>query len=200
MKKKTKKKTTLSSYQNFLPYKLDNLDESAVVCASVCAQSLGPSKLPPQNCISHSRPPLPFSSIKKFLRNTSKPDEGRRKEGLLSKGTASRPSSPLLYSWVGQWERFNLINYRAWENCDTVANYTWDLTHDTGQGSIMCCHPGGNYLMYLVIVFHIICIMSSDFSFQSVFFFSLDTKKCPASVGNKITMKDPRQMHEMGCY
>lgn len=33
-----------SSYQNFLPYKLDNLDESAVVCASVCAQSLGPSK------------------------------------------------------------------------------------------------------------------------------------------------------------
>lgn len=45
--------------------------------------------------------------------------------------------------------------------------------------------------------------MSSDFSFQSVFFFSLDTKKgqmFPASVGNKITIKDLQQMHKMGRY
>lgn len=71
-------KKLLSSYQNFLPYKLDNLDESAVVCASVCAQSWVHLNYPPKNCISHSRPPLPFPFIKKILRNTSKPNEGRR--------------------------------------------------------------------------------------------------------------------------
>lgn len=82
------------SYQNLLPYKLDSRDESAMVRQSVCAQSLGPSKLPPKiaflTCVlpSHSLP------LRKFIETQVSPTRGEERRDHWARGLRRTPPLP----------------------------------------------------------------------------------------------------------
>lgn len=153
-----------------------------------------------------SFPCILVPSTEDTWRDASKPHKERGNEEISNEGIGMYPLPPVhflwgavnhssrawwdfqWYGWVGQGERFNSINCDPWENCDTVANYTWDLTHNTGCRSIMCCHAEGIYLMYLMMIIQMICIMCSNISglliYQSCFEINkLFSKKLPYMPG-----------------
>lgn len=191
----------ISSYQNFISYKLHSLNESATVCLCGRARGgvLGRDWVHPNSLILFpslaSFPCILVPSTEDTRRDARKPHEERGNEEISNEGIGMYPLLPVhflwgavnhssrawwdfqWYGWVGLGERFNSINCDPWENCDTVANYTWDLTHNTGCRSIMCCHAEGSYLMYLIMIIQMINIMCSNISGLLIYQYCFEINK-----------------------
>lgn len=103
-----------SSYRNFLPYKLDNLDESAVVRPCVCAQSLGPSKFPPKLAFLTHVVPSQTLPLRKFWETQVRPTRGEERRHYWARGLRRAPPLPFtLYVRVREPEQDRIFSGTA---------------------------------------------------------------------------------------